>query len=64
LAAALAAGLFLPLSISTAVAETTYTETYRPQFHYSPAQNWMNDPNGLVYYNGQYHLFYQFNPSG
>ncbi|MGO4585731.1 GH32 C-terminal domain-containing protein [Arthrobacter sp. 2RAF6] len=64
LAAALAAGLFLPLSTSTAVADTSYTETYRPQFHYSPARNWMNDPNGLVYYNGQYHLFYQYNPSG
>ncbi|ODA11169.1 fructan hydrolase [Paenibacillus peoriae] len=39
-----------------------YRETYRPQFHYSPEKNWMNDPNGLVYYEGEYHLFYQHTP--
>ena len=42
----------------------SFTETYRPQFHYTPAKNWMNDPNGLVYYQGEYHLFYQYNPNG
>ena len=41
-----------------------YDQTFRPQFHYSPAKNWMNDPNGLVFYRGQYHLFYQYNPEG
>ncbi len=39
-----------------------YHEPYRPQFHYSPPCQWMNDPNGMVYYEGEYHLFYQFNP--
>jgi Beta-fructosidases (levanase/invertase) len=49
---------------SAATKSATYTEPYRPQFHYSPAQNWMNDPNGLIYYKGGYHLFYQYNPYG
>jgi fructan beta-fructosidase len=40
-----------------------YKEKYRPQYHFSPAQNWSNDPNGLVYYQGEYHLFYQYNPN-
>ncbi|MGB5821409.1 MAG: glycoside hydrolase family 32 protein [Saonia sp.] len=40
----------------------TYKEAYRPQFHFSPPEKWMNDPNGLVYNDGIYHLFYQFYP--
>jgi fructan beta-fructosidase len=36
---------------------------YRPQIHFSPAANWMNDPNGMVYSNGVYHLFFQYNPN-
>lgn len=41
-----------------------YHELYRPQIHYTPAQNWVNDPNGMVYVNGVWHLFYQYNPYG
>ncbi|SFL31751.1 glycoside hydrolase family 32 protein [Halanaerobium salsuginis] len=39
-----------------------YKEKYRPQIHFSPVENWMNDPNGLVYYKEKYHLFYQYHP--
>ncbi len=39
-----------------------YQEQYRPQLHFSPARQWMNDPNGLVYLDGEYHLFYQYHP--
>jgi len=41
-----------------------YNEIHRPLFHYSPEHGWMNDPNGMVYLDGQYHIFYQYNPYG
>ena len=47
---------------SNVVNSTFYAEPYRPQFHFSPSEQWMNDPNGLVYQNGVYHLFYQYYP--
>ncbi len=39
-----------------------YKEPFRPQFHFSPEKKWMNDPNGMLYYKGTYHLFYQYYP--
>ena len=51
------------ISLLTAQAQTdSYNELYRPQIHFTPVAHWMNDPNGMVYANGVYHLFFQYYP--
>ncbi|KAF7593921.1 hypothetical protein BBP40_010623 [Aspergillus hancockii] len=50
--------------VEAAQPREAYKEHYRPQFHFSPSRNWMNDPNGLLYANGTYHMYYQYNPNG
>src|SRR5690625_2629905 len=57
--------VFIGLSVilyNSKVPGNYYTEEYRPQFHFTPEEKWMNDPNGMVYYAGEYHLFFQHNP--
>ncbi len=53
------------------VTETAHTESAadgatirRPRVHFTPARNWMNDPNGLVRHDGRWHLYFQHNPNG
>jgi fructan beta-fructosidase len=62
--------LFISISIHLAIysqavnqhIKEDYSQPHRPQFHFSPPQSWMNDPNGMFYYQGEYHLFYQHYP--
>ncbi len=50
------------LTMLFSVALSQYDEKHRQQIHFSPPSMWMNDPNGMVYHNGEYHLFYQYYP--
>ncbi len=50
------------LFVFTSEAQQLYHEQYRPQIHFSPKEHWINDPNGMVYYEGVYHLFFQYYP--
>lgn len=60
------AGVFLIIAIYCKSQDTPkiYHEPFRPQVHFSPQAHWINDPNGMIYYNGAYHLFYQYYPGG
>ena len=57
-------GIVLLGCTDTVLSEERYREPFRPQFHFTPERNWMNDPNGMVFYDGEWHLFYQYNPHG
>ncbi len=52
------------LALALLLEAQPYTEQYRMQYHFSPERNWINDPCGMVYLDGTYHLMYQYNPHG
>jgi fructan beta-fructosidase len=52
----------IQMVICHASAQTASDEMYRPQIHFTPEAHWINDPNGMVYYKGTYHLFFQYYP--
>ena len=49
---------------SWAVRQEMAADQQRPTYHFLPPSNWINDPHGLIEWNGRYHLFYQYNPNG
>ena len=51
-------------TIDKALCTQLASDPLRPQYHLLPAHNWMNDPNGPIFYRGRYHMFYQYNPQG
>jgi fructan beta-fructosidase len=53
---------FITAFATKSISQKTYHELYRPQIHFSPKEKWTNDPNGMVYYKGIYHLFFQYFP--
>jgi fructan beta-fructosidase len=55
-------GFALAMVVFAGSAQQPYHERWRPQFHFSPKAHWMNDPNGMVFYQGTYHLFFQYYP--
>ena len=48
----------------SAMRERLSGDPHRPRYHLTPPANWLNDPNGLVHWDGKYHVFYQYNPTG
>ena len=51
------------LAPALAAPSTLATDPRRPQYHLLPARNWLNDPNGPIYWKGRYHMFFQYNPN-
>ncbi len=55
--------MFLSMSMIVILEVILADDPLRPQYHFMPPKYWLNDPNGPVYYNGYYHMFYQYYPN-